>query len=93
MSVTLEELWYGNLDPLEKFGMLDPNIRRLERQIEKTREGFRNTLGEVYLAQFDQYVELINDYIFHLNKCAFCDGFAIGTKLTAEALLRSDTIE
>ncbi len=43
-------------------------------------------------SEFDSLVESIENYVSESVKNSFCDGFAIGTRLTSEAFIGVENI-
>ena len=44
------------------------------------------------VGEFDRLVECIESYISESAKNSFCDGFAIGTRLTSESFIGAESI-
>lgn len=87
MPKILEELWYGQIDPIEFFGKNNADLKISEiKAIEKI-ESLAAVIGE---AEAEKLQELVNDYFMLATAQAFADGFSLCTKLTAEALLNAD---
>ena len=86
MSKMIEELWYGTLNPHEKFGRSNPEIRRLEIYMEKYREELEACLSAEQKILLEQYSDCMDRYIDESNVQAFRDGFGIGCMLFSEAV-------
>ena len=56
--------------------------------LEKLKENSSETMNEL----FQRYEDSINEYILISNEQAFCDGFCLGAKITAEAFSRAEEI-
>lgn len=41
---------------------------------------------------FEKYNDCMNEYIAAISEQAFCDGFCVGTKITAEALSAAEEL-
>ena len=83
----IEELWNGQIAPIEFFGKDNSDLKISETLLfEKI-----NELGEKYdMDVFQQLEKMVNDCLVKTAKYAFCDGYALGTKITAESFLNSE---
>ena len=90
MRNTIEALWYGNIDPTRRFGRDNPKIRELERLMERNLDGLEKQLDEGERKVLQKYRDCEGEY--HILSCeqAFCDGFCMGMKLCAEALVGTE---
>ncbi len=87
MPKIIEEIWNGQIDPIEFFGKNNNDLKISEAKAIKRIESLATDIGE---AEAEKLQSLVNDYITLATKQAFADGFSLGTKLTAEALLNAD---
>ena len=92
MSKTIAELYNGNLCPIKKLGKTNDEIKHLETLIEKTHEDLDNKLSDEQKTFFQKYEGNINEYMCLLSEQAFCDGFCMGTKITAESLINAENV-
>ena len=87
MSKTIIDLWYGHIIPFEECGANDPAILELHRLMTRHSDTLRKELTEVQTESFQKFIESNDDYMIRMTELAFQQGFTIGCKLTAEALL------
>ena len=87
MSQTINDLWYGRIAPSERCGARDPVIYDLYRLMNRNSENLRKELSEAQTEAFQKYVDCYNEYLLRMLELAFQEGFALGSKLTAEALV------
>ncbi len=87
MPKTITELWNGKLRPFNCVGQDDEEMKKLtelmHRQYEKLEQGLAKPLRE----ELEAYSECTAEYGAAANEQAFCEGFRLGVRLTAEALL------
>lgn len=90
MSKIIAELWRGNIDPVSCSGVGNEEIKYLTKIKVKNHENLENILDDDAKVLFDKYIESSNEYVSALLEEAFCDGFGLGTKITAEALMSAN---
>ena len=90
MTNTIIRLWHGELEPSSYTGMNDPELRQLERLLQRNGERLEEYLDEKRKALFEKYFNCIEEYITVLCEQSFCNGFCLGTRLAAEALLTQE---
>lgn len=87
MSKTISQLWNGKVVPIDNLGVNNPELKQLEclmcRHLEKLEKCFNTEAKEI----FEKYNECVNDYNYEIREQAFCVGFSLGAKITAEALV------
>lgn len=86
MAGIIEELWYGNIAPMDKFGISDVKMRRIENLMTNNAENIMKVLSESQKTMVEEYEKNINRYAAVCSAQAFCDGFRLGAKLISEAL-------
>lgn len=86
MAGIIEELWYGNIDPMDKFGISNVKMRHIENLMTNNAENIMKVLSESQKTMVEEYEENINRYVAVCSAQAFCDGFRLGAKLISEAL-------
>lgn len=89
MSKMLEDLYLGNLSPVDFPHTKTEEHRQKSKQYERESEAFRKTLRELNL--IDTFDALLNQYAclnFFDNCEAFQDGFCLGIRLMQEVALR-----
>lgn len=86
MSITIEKLYEGKLEPLKSIGKSNSEMRRIgnliERNKSKLEEMFDNDEKEI----FEKYVECMDEYMILVSEQAFCDGFCLGARILSEAV-------
>ncbi|MBR7133146.1 MAG: hypothetical protein IKD04_06395 [Clostridia bacterium] len=90
MSKTISQLWNGKVVPINNLGVNNPELKELEclmcRHLEKLEKYFNREAKEI----FEKYNKYVNDYNYEIREQAFCIGFSLGTKITAEALVKAE---
>ena len=87
MTNTIETLWNGNIDPTRQFGRGNPEIRKLEQLMRRHLDQLEVSLSEKQAEAFEKYQDCDGEYYMLSCQQAFCDGFCMGMKLCAEALV------
>ena len=82
----LENLWYGNIRPVEKF--VDDNVeyKSLLRLVSKNRENFEATLSPEQTELFKKYSTAANEMNSTAEVEAFSYGFRLGVQLMIESV-------
>ena len=86
MSI-LEELWYGNIDPIEAIGSGGSYYKELMGLMARNREKITDKLGEDMQEVLETYDENIREMDAISEKAAFIYGFRLGMRLAAESLI------
>jgi len=86
MANTIKELWYGNLAPY----MSEAVERDRERALVQSLKEYCDHLDEQEKKRFRRLQNRLHDYLNDSREQAFCQGFSLGMKLAAEALLTAD---
>jgi len=92
MAGIISELWYGNIEPCVSFGKENHKVRQLEKLIGNRQQKTEEILSDEGREMFEKYTEAVNEYISVVQQQSFCDGFALGTKLTAEAMVKAESV-
>ena len=87
MTQTMKDLWNGNIAPCEHCGAHDGELNHLLNLMERNRENLWGGLLPEQAEIFQKYLDCADEYLLRMLESAFCDGFALGSKLAAEALL------
>ena len=87
MQQTIIDLWYGHISPCERCGARDQIILDLYRSMNRNSEILRKEMTETQLEAFQNYNDCYEKYLNRMLELAFKEGFALGSKLAAEALL------
>ena len=89
MSLTIRQLWNGHLAPVRYSGAESPEIKEVLAAIDLHLDALQEDFSEKEKLLLEQYRSSVNDYIALCCEQAFCDGYSMGTRLTAEALMGS----
>ena len=84
---TIAKLWNGELEPYVHLGESSTEIKDLENTIRLSYEKLEKSLEVEAKALLDEYRDSIDDYTALITEQAFCEGFCLGTRLTAESLI------
>ena len=88
MSI-LEELWYGNIDPMEAVGSGGSQYKELMGLMAKNREKIAEKLDDEMQVVLETYDDNIREMDAIAEKEAFIYGFRLGMRLAAESLIDS----
>ena len=83
---TLEDLWYGNIRPIENFIEGNMEYRNLLRLVSKNRETLENELFQKQLELFEKYNTSANEMNAVSETAAFQYGFSLGVRLMMESV-------
>ena len=86
MSI-LEELWYGNIDPMEAIGSGGSKYKELMGLMAKNREKIAEKLNEEMQEVLETYDDNIREMDAIAEKEAFIYGFRLGMRLATESLI------
>lgn len=84
---TIEDLWNGNIAPIEHCGANDRLANELVGLIEKNRQNMRKELTDAQKETFQKYIDCSEEYLLRMLELSFCEGFRLGGKLVMETLL------
>lgn len=87
---TIAKLWNGELEPVRYSGMNNQEMKQLWSLVQRNFEEPEKSINDKDLLK--KYDDSINEYIILTAEQAFCDGFCLGTKLTAEAINGAEEI-
>lgn len=90
MSQTIRQLWNGSLAPGRYSGADNPEIKSVLEALEGCFLDLKRSLDEETVLLLESYRSSVNEYVALCSEQAFCDGYAMGTKITAEALLAAE---
>ena len=82
----LEDLWYGNIRPIENFIKGNMEYRNLLRLVSKNRETLENELSQKQLELFEKYNTSVNEMNAASETAAFQYGFSLGVRLSTESI-------
>ncbi len=83
MDKILEELWYGNIDPMEAVGSGGPQYKEL---MARNREKIAAKLNEEMQEVLETYDDNIREMDAIAEKEAFAYGFRLGVRLAVAGL-------
>lgn len=86
MSNTIAQLYRGQLEPKNILGNGNVEMRRIEILIENNYKKLKENLNEETKVILEKYSQCIDEYIVLISEQAFCDGFCLGTRISAEAV-------
>ncbi len=92
MLSTIAELWNGNLEPILHLGENNSELKKTEgimcRNYQKLEDALNDDLKPLLVKYFDS----INDYVIAMSEHAFCDGFSLGSRISAESFLGAENL-
>lgn len=84
MKNILEELWYGNIIPMEHSVGGNSHIKKLISLMGKNREKLSETLNDSQKELLARYDDAVNEMYAEIEKNAFIYGFRLGIRIVAE---------
>lgn len=90
---TLEDLYYGNINPHEMYINRGSQVDRLVKLIYKNEEALISTLTEQQKETFDKFKECQSELCDLTARQAFTDGFVLATRIMVEAMNGIGTAE
>lgn len=85
----LEDLWYGNIRPIETFIDGNTEYKGLLRLVSKNRESLKNELSPKELELLEKYNLYVNEMNAISETNAFQCGFALGVQIMTECVFKS----
>ncbi len=92
MANIIEDLFYGNIDPISKLGYNNPELRNMEANLCRKTEEIENTLFGEEKKGVLKLIKEFNEHINALQKQSFCDGFSLGARIATEALISAESL-
>lgn len=83
---TLEDLYYGNINPHEMYINRGSQVDRLVKLIYKNEEALISTLTEQQKETFDKFKECQSELCDLTARQAFTDGFVLATRIMVEVM-------
>ena len=90
MKKIIAKIWNGDLDPVQHLGEGNHKMSHLEYLIYQNHEIIEKGIDEDTKKDFKKYNNCMSEYVSVVMEQAFCDGFCLGAKITAEALTGAD---
>ena len=87
MKQILSDLWSGNIRPYEELGVDNREMTEAARVMSEKYHKLLTSPNEEQQHILEQYYECVSRYIIVNLETAFSDGFSLGVKLSAAALL------
>ena len=84
---TLENLYYGNIDPANKYIKCGSEYSKLINLSVRNEEKLVPTLSKEQKVIFEKYKDCINEMTSIAEKEAFIQGIKLGIKIVAESFL------
>lgn len=84
MKNILEELWYGNIIPMEHSVGGNVHIKKLINLMEKNREIFSETLNDSQKELLAKYDDAVNEMYAEIEKDAFMYGFRLASRIVSD---------
>ena len=88
----LEDLWYGNIRPIENFVGGNTEYKGLLRLMSKNRESLENELSPKQLELLEKYNTSVNEMNATSEVAAFQCGFSLGVQLMCESIVKNTDI-
>ena len=82
----LENLWYGNIRPVEEFVDGNMEYKSLLRIVDKNREKLEVTLSPEQAELFEKFYTAVNEMNSTAEIEAFSCGFRLGAQLMTESV-------
>lgn len=90
---TLEDLYYGNINPHEMYINRGSQVDRLVKLIYKNEEALISTLTEQQKETFDKFKECQSELCDLTARQAFTGGFVLATRIMVEVMNGIGTAE
>lgn len=90
---TLEDLYYGNINPHERYIKRGSKADELVKVICKNEENLTSTLTEQQKETFEKFKACYDEMASITEREAFADGFIFATRIMAEVMQGMGTIE
>ena len=87
MMKTIDELWYGNVSPLEQCTRGDKRLKELLKLVARNREDLDGTLTDKQKETLEKFEDCMNEMHSVAERDAFSFDFRLGVQLMAEAFL------
>ena len=81
---TLDELWFGNIAPMEQCNSYSQEMRELIGYVARHREELDNTLTDKQKETLEKLMDCSNELNGKFERQAFEYGFKLGMQLTIE---------
>ena len=82
----LEELWYGNINPLEDSTDGNAEVKKLLALVERNRDKLCEGMTELQKADLAKYDDSVNEMYGIIEQEVFKYGFRLGVRIMLEAV-------
>lgn len=86
MTNILEDLWYGNIIPMEDSGEKNKHIKKLSTLMSEYRDELVETMSDKQKELLMKYDDTVNSMYAEFEKEAFVCGFKLGCQIISETL-------
>lgn len=86
MNQAIKRLWYFNAKSKQSWEKID-EISQLEKLIKNNQRMIEANCNEGQIRLFRKYIDCIQEYSLLIEQQSFCDGFSLGCRITAEAMV------
>ena len=90
---TLEDLYYGNISPHERYIKRGSRVDQLVKLICKNEESLCVTLTEQQKETFEKFKDCQSEICDLTARRAFADGFILATRIMVEVMDGMETVE
>lgn len=90
---TLEDLYYGNISPHERYIKRGTRVDKLVKLICKNEESLTATLTEQQKETFEKFKDCQSELAGLTERDAFRDGFILAVRIMVEAMEGLETVE
>ena len=84
--MVLEELWYGNINPLEDSTDGNTEVKKLLNHVGRNRDKLCDSLTEQQKADLAKYDDSVNEMYGIIELAVFKYGFRLGAKIMLETV-------
>jgi hypothetical protein len=82
----LEELWYGNIAPNERYLRNSAEYKKLLELLARNQDALLSRLNDEEKATFEKYADCMNEMACITEQDAFIKGFTLGAKIIIEVM-------
>ena len=90
---TLEDLYYGNISPHERYIKQGTRVDKLVKLICKNEEELNSSLTEKQKENFEKFKDCTSELSCTTEREAFSAGFILATRIMAEAMQGLEQVE
>ena len=86
MKSMIDDLWYGNVSPMDDARNNTKEMKELMSYIARHQEDLMATLTDEQKAIFEKFDDCLSEYASKAEKAIFSYAFKLGARLTLETL-------